>query len=147
VSMLLFQISCKKDAIAETKPSDLPIATKTSLGAVMVDGETITITKEGKISAVPVVADGIIVYGKEEGNSGEPELWKVNVDGTQNQKIDITLPPNFELDIEMGGMKHTQNRIFFAAEDSHLNKHYIYACNLDGSGLTRIIESSEFEME
>jgi hypothetical protein len=157
LSLILVQIGCRKDAIAQIASYVLPIASSTQLGGIMVDGTTITITKEGKISAVPVVIVGPdtppptpepvtyepteIIYVKEEGANDKPEFWKVNMDGTGNQRIPIMLPANFVIEPFDIGFKRTSTKIIFGVQNNNNTgeSNYIYTCNLDGTGLTRVV--------
>lgn len=149
LSLILVQLGCKKDAIAAQIASYvLPIASITNLGGVMVDGTTITINKEGKISTVPIVVVGPvpetvefseIIYVKEDGVDGNPEFWKVNMDGTGNQRIPIVLPANLAIEPNDISFKRTTTKLIFGLSDDD-GSNYIYTCNLDGSGLKRIVE-------
>ncbi|RZJ89397.1 MAG: hypothetical protein EOO20_11095 [Chryseobacterium sp.] len=148
-SLILIQVGCKKDAIAAQIASYvLPIATTTSLGGVMVDGTTIIIDKEGKISTVPIVVVGPvpetvefseIIYVKEEGANGSPEFWKVNMNGTGNQRIPIVVPANLEIEYNEISFKRTTTKLIFCLRGDN-DHNYIYTCNLDGSALKRIVQ-------
>jgi hypothetical protein len=173
ISLLLFQISCKKEANAQASANyTLPIASTTQLGGVMVDGKSILIDKDGKISSTPAVVDikTLAVDGKtivvdKDGklsaiqvptdyneiiyltsiNSGDPgaEIWKVNLDGTGNQKINIALPSDLQIDGNYPGFSRTPTKIIFAAEYKAIKDGtFVYVCNLDGSGLKQILSSS-----
>lgn len=109
-SIILFQLSCKKDAKAETAP------TPTSAGIVLYD-------KEGE------------------------EIWKVNIDGTGNQKVNIVLPANVVFEIGDGGaykLTADAKKIVFQAENTSTNKNQLYSCNIDGSNVKLIVEASEY---
>lgn len=157
LSLILVQLSCKKDSMAAQIASYvLPIASITKLGGVMVDGTTITINKEGKITAVPTVVVGPevpavvefneIIYCHEEGINDYPEFWKVNMNGTGNQRIPIALPANLVIDPFTIGFKRTTTKIIFGVEGSDgEGSRYLYTCNLDGTGLQRVLEIEDEE--
>ncbi|SER85378.1 hypothetical protein [Pedobacter rhizosphaerae] len=144
LSLILVQFSCKKYAVAQMAAYILPIATKTTLGGVMVDGTSITIDKEGKITAIPALLVGQyefdeIIYLKEDGTNDKPEFWKVNLDGTGNVKIPIQLPPDLIIESQDVGFKRTSSRIIFGVESKSTGT-FIYSCLLNGSDLKRIVE-------
>jgi len=124
----------------------LPIASTTKLGGVMVDGTSVIIDKEGKITAVAAIIEySDIVYCKEEGANGDPEFWRVDMTGVVNLPIPIALPANLVIEPFSIGFKRTTNKIIFGAETRQDGdrKRYIYTCNLDGSELKRIMEVEE----
>lgn len=174
-SLLLVQLSCRKDVVAQIANYILPVASKTTLGGVMVDGTSITIDKEGKISSTPTIfapqspiasttalgyvmvdgktividKDGKItapdftnfIYCKEHGTNDKPEIWIMNMDGSANRPIPIALPGGISIEPFDVGLKRTATKIIFGAENQNNRSiHYIYTCNLDGTGLTRMLE-------
>lgn len=101
-SILLFQISCQKEANAKVNNTD---ANK-------------------------------IVFSKNNG-SGAGEIWIANFDGSNQQRVDVSLPTNtvaVSLSVSRDGSK-----IFFSTESDDYIKEGIYTCNIDGSNLTKII--------
>ncbi|MET3979005.1 hypothetical protein ABIB62_001574 [Mucilaginibacter sp. UYP25] len=144
LSIVLFQISCKKDAVAETPTLSAPIATTNTLGLVKPDGTTIKIDATGKISAVstnsPTSAD-IVVYSKL--NATKTEIWKVNIDGSQNQKINIVLPAGVEFNVNDGGafkLTKDASKLIFQAKTTVTDKGSLYSCNIDGSSVKKIVD-------
>ena len=114
----------------------LPIASTDHLGGVMVDGKSVIADKDGKITAVPTIIEySEIIYLKENNLNGGPEMWKVNFDGTDNQKINIILPANLEIDFFNVGFKRTSTKIIFGADykSGKDHNHFLYTCNIDGS--------------
>lgn len=110
-SIILFQLSCKKSAQAET-----PVTNPSSAGIVLYD-------KEGD------------------------EIWKVNIDGTGNQKVNIILPVNVNFEIGDGGaykLTADAKKIVFQAENTSTGKNQLYSCNLDGSSVKLIVEASGY---
>lgn len=154
-SMLIFQASCKKDATAQTNPNGtnytLPAATTSTLGGVMVDGTTIKIDGTGKISAVTSSAadpGSIILYSVRALESDPDEMWRVGLDGSNKQKINITMPAGIELDLSDGGaMKLTPDnkKIIFMARKTTTNQKFIYSCNIDGSNVVKLVDGPDTE--
>lgn len=177
LSLILVQLSCRKDVVAQIASYILPIASKTTLGGVMIDGTSITINNEGKISSTPtifapespiasntglgyVMVDGTTVvidkegritagdyksffYCKEEGTNDNPEIWSVNMDGSGNRPVPIPLPAGILIEPFNIGLKRTATKIIFGAQNKNRHIRYIYTCNLDGSGLMKILETDE----
>lgn len=103
-SMLLFQISCQKQANAKANETG---ANK-------------------------------IVYSKYDGTS-IGEIWTANLDGTNQQKVNVTLPSNtvaISTSVSKDGAK-----IIFSTESDDSAKEGIYTCNIDGTNLIKIINA------
>ena len=84
ISIFIFQVSCKKEATAQTGSTYiLPPATTTTLGGVKPDGITILVDGTGKISTATSSSTDIILYTKSS-NSGPItyEYWVANRDGS-----------------------------------------------------------------
>jgi hypothetical protein len=141
VSILLFQISCKKEATAQSPSYVLPVATTSRLGGVMPDGTTIAIDGTGKISATgSSVQQNKIIYVLQSGPNGSDQLWTVNYDGTGQQLINITLPTG--LTIANGssiGISPDRKSLFFAVRTAtSQGATAIYGCNTDGSNVHKV---------
>ena len=80
-----------------------------------------------------------ILYWKDVDNgSYNGELWKINTDGTGNQKINISLPNNVAFgDGKFAKVTADGKTIFFSTFGGSSSSS-IYKCNIDGSGLTLI---------
>lgn len=103
-SMLLFQISCQKQANARTNDT----------------------------------AANKIAYSKYDGSS-IGEIWTANLDGTNQQKVNVTLPSN-TIAISMSVSKDG-TKIIFSTESDDSSKEGIYTCNIDGTNLSKIINA------
>lgn len=89
---------------------------------------------------------GIVLYDVR--TDTKDEIWKVNIDGTGNQKVNIVLPANVEFNIGDGGnyrLTADAKKIVFNAENNITNKTQLYICNIDGSNLKLIIEGSDID--
>ena len=80
---------------------------------------------------------GIIVFEKNTINGNE--IWKSNYDGTSQSKINIVgLPTNYEI---AGGSQRisADGKILYFLLYTPTGGQHIYKCNIDGSGLTKIV--------
>ncbi|HTD40054.1 MAG TPA: hypothetical protein VK671_05500 [Mucilaginibacter sp.] len=123
LSIILFQISCKKSAVAASN------ATTTS-------------TDQNKL-----------LYLKEfYGNSSTQlfdyaEIWTANADGSSPLKLNITLPTNVVIALTDPKVSRDGKTIFFNAfltDGTHQisNNWSIYACNIDGSNVRQILSDA-----
>ena len=86
VAICLFQISCTKEAVAQTNSTYvLPPATTTTLGGVIV-GNGLSITPTGVLSVNSsvgsVALQNKILFTKESNSTLAAEIWSANYDGT-----------------------------------------------------------------
>lgn len=110
LSITIFQISCQKDADAETPSSQ---------------------------SFTPIEK---VTYIKNH------EMWICNYDGTNNTRVNLSLPSGVILDENDFFLSPDGEKIFFNAgpADSYgtLPKYTeIYSCNNDGSNVTKIVSN------
>jgi hypothetical protein len=147
ISIIIFQLSCKKDATAQTSGTNytLPPATTSTLGGIVV-GNGLSVSSGGTLSdnssTGGVIQLNKIIFSKMPSSTNIPELWTANYDGTNQTKINIVLGANLKID---GGAKLSPNgqKVFFeVAEGSPVIKTHIYSCNLDGTALTQIIDGN-----
>ena len=113
-SIVLFNISCEKEAEAQT--------------------QTTTTTPQNL---------GLILFAKDGDKYNE--IWVAKYDGTAQAKITIASVPT-DADIDRSTMKISPDgkKLFFnmysASSGSVQN---LYSCNVDGTGLTKIISNSD----
>jgi hypothetical protein len=142
ISLLLFDISCKKTANAQSPTYVLPVATTSKLGGVIPDGTTISVDGTGKISAAPTTLApqaGKIIYIKFGATALDSQLWTANYDGSGAQQINITLPANLTLDGDVKISPDHKTIFFTVFPTSGTAVNYIYACNIDGSNVHQVI--------
>jgi len=117
LSIILFQISCKKSADAATTP-------------------TTTVTQQNKIiytKNLPVSGSTGIYYS---------EIWIANYDGSSPQKININLPTGLFVDYTtFVKLSPDQKTIFFRVSDVKQDKigTGFYSANIDGSNAKLIV--------
>jgi hypothetical protein len=145
LSLLLFEISCKKTAKAQSPTYVLPVATTSKLGGVIPDGTTISVDGTGKISAVPTTLApqaGKIIYIKFGATALDNQLWTANYDGSGAQQINITLPANLALDGDIRISPDHKTIFFTVYPTSGTAVNYIYACNIDGTNVHEVISAN-----
>jgi hypothetical protein len=142
ISITLFQISCQQESIAQTTTYTLPPATTTTLGGVIV-GTGLTVNSSGVLSATSSGNTQLnkIVFVKY--NSSIAELWTANYDGTNQTKINITLPAGNIITGEGGNGRLSPDGqiVFFNVEESSTLKWHIYKCNINGTNVQKIIDA------
>lgn len=141
VSVIIFNLSCEKESIAQTNtPYTLPKATTSSLGGVIV-GSGLSVTDNGTISTENF---DIIIFSRNGDKSNE--FWTAKHDGTNQKKISIpSLPTTEVISTDQLRVSPDGKKIFFMIyipNNGGLNKK-LYSCNIDGSGLTKLIDDVE----
>jgi len=108
-SILLFQISCQKEANA--RPNNT--------------------TQQNKL-----------VYFKLNATTS---IWSINIcnwDGSNNIVVPVVLPADVKFNGDVA-ITNDGSKIFFSARGiSNSDIGYMYTCNTDGTGLTKILDSS-----
>ena len=120
----------------------------TGLTAAGTNGQVLTSTGSGTLTwTTPATSSsnnsneltGIIIFGKNI--SGVNEVWKSNFDGSSQSKINIAgLPANYEIPSDSYRISADGKTIFFLLYTPTGGQH-IYKCNIDGSGLSKIINN------
>jgi hypothetical protein len=155
VAICLFQISCTKEAVAQTNSTYvLPPATTTTLGGVIV-GNGLSITPTGILSVNSSVGSLVlqnkILFTKESNSTLAPEIWSANYDGTGASKININLPAGIVFGVDINPRLSPNGvKIFFAAgpansSGTRSSKQDLYSCNADGSGVTLVVSRGAFD--
>lgn len=132
-SIILFQISCKKDAKAQSS-SNLAPATTTKLGGVIPDGSTIAVDAAGKIS---VAQEGKIVFIKYGSATSQSEVWTANYDGSEAAKVNLVLPSTLSVAAH-ANISPDRKTLFVSVFDAKGNAG-IYSCGIDGSNPKLIV--------
>ena len=145
IAIIIFEISCKKEAIAQTGSNyTLPPATNSSLGGIIV-GNGLSVSSNGTLS-VNSSTGGLaqlnkIVYISKHGNGSE--IWTANYDGTNKTKVNYILPTGLKLDFSYGvKLSPDGKKLFFSASTDGYGESAdgIFSCNVDGSNTTKIID-------
>jgi len=150
IAMLLFQMSCKKEAIAVQTLNTGKTATTTTLGSVMVDGTSITVDENGRISTLATttpVQQNKIIYTKNLPIKAVPgqyqgEIWSANYDGSNKKKINIVLPAGLYISYTpFIKLSPDQKTIFFRVVDTKFSKSRtgFYSSKIDGTGAKLVI--------
>lgn len=149
IALTVFQMSCKKEATAQQTGSNyiLPPATNTTLGGIIV-GSGLTVSSNGTLSASSssngnINGIGKILYERYHDNSDNKiEYWTSNYDGTEQAKIPISLPSGLYITGSSARLSTDGKFLFFTVNANGQNTNYIYKCKLDGSELTKVVDSS-----
>lgn len=144
LAISVFQISCQKDAVAQTgSNSTLPAATTNTLGGVIV-GSGLSVTANGTLStnvtSTGVTQQNKIIYSKRVNNV--KEIWSANYDGTNQKKL-ILAPVLTALEVCIDNVSVSpdgQNLFLTASNTSGVSN--IYTCKVDGSNCTKIINGA-----
>lgn len=147
-SIILFEVSCKKTAIAQSSFTLTP-ATTSKLGGVIPDGTSISVDASGKISTVNngTTSQNKIIYVKNiplisNPSSGQfqGQIWIANSDGTNAKQISIVLPSGlFVAYTTFVKLSPDQKTIFFAVDDFTGKDYSFYSANIDGSNAKVIV--------
>ena len=113
-SMLLFQMSCKKEANAQT-------------------------TTTGLKQLNLIVFSKSIYVTTPTGTTSTNEIWTANIDGTNQKKIPITLPSGVKI-LANSKLSPDGKVIIFDVADAANEINLIYSCSIDGSNLKKIID-------
>ncbi|WP_114940253.1 hypothetical protein [Mucilaginibacter endophyticus] len=118
----------------------LQAATTTKLGGVIPDGTTISVDATGKISANAATQVGKLLYGVTGATEPANAIWTSNFDGSNPQKINITMPTGIVIAPDNIRISPDHKTIFFSAHTIPPASilYYLYSCNIDGSNLRQI---------
>ncbi len=139
ISIIIFQMSCKKDATAQTSGTNytLPTATTSSLGGIIV-GNGLSVTSSGILSAISVNSQqNKLIFKKIVGSTSE--IWTANYDGTNSTKVNISLPSGVVFSDDMNPIVSPNGlKIFFTA--GNVFNGDIYSSNIDGTSVLKIVD-------
>ena len=147
LAIIVFQMSCQKEASAQTGTNyTLPIASTSTLGGVIV-GSGLSVTSSGVISvnnSSPTAQVGKVIFKKI--SKASSEIWLCNYDGTNSNKVNITLPSNWYFSDDMTPMMSPDGKkIFFTAgylrANTIIESDVLFVCNNDGTSVIKILEA------
>lgn len=137
IAITLFQISCKKDAIAQTITYTLQPATTSTLGGVIV-GPGLTVDNSGVLSSSGHHND-VILYQKRVPTGYGTEWWTCSKDGSNQRKVNF--PPTITVTQLGVSLLSDKNSVVFsgAVTAIPLGISDIYTMNIDGTNLKKIV--------
>jgi len=139
IAIAVFQISCTKTANSQSPSYTLMPATTSKLGGVIPDGTSISVDANGKISTVAAAPqqEGKLLYGVFGSVETDNAIWTSNYDGTNAQKINITLPTGTVIDPDNLKISPDHQTIFFEAHTIPPSaiSYYLYSCTINGSNV------------
>jgi hypothetical protein len=142
IAITLFQISCQKESNAQTTTYTLPPATTTTLGGVIV-GNGLSATPSGVLSVTPAATSvlNLIVYYKEV-SANVFEVWTAKYDGTNQTKINISLPANTEFhDDTPPQLSPDGAKVFYTLNNTVTFTQSLYTANINGTGSVKILDN------
>jgi len=87
----------------------------------------------------------LIVYTKRLPSSGPDEIWKANIDGTNQQQILVSLPNQFVLSVNGDGgqirITSDKQKIVFKGRNLTTDTISLFSCNLDGTNVQKLIDN------
>jgi hypothetical protein len=110
IAILIFQISCKKEAQAQTNTTP----GLTQLNTILFEKTT--------TAASPTT-----------------ELWTANIDGSNVKKIPIVLPAGLSI-YNASRLSPDGKKVIFEARDATGMGSSLYSCAIDGSNLTKLFD-------
>ncbi len=136
ISIMLFQMGCKKDAIAQNSTYNLPVASSSTLGGIMI-GPGLTIDNTGRLSCPH---DDVILYFKT--TSPKYEWWVCDKNGG-NQRM-VNFPSTITVtNVGVSLLSDKKSVVFSgAASTIPLGISNLYTMNIDGSNLNMIVANS-----
>lgn len=144
IAIALFQISCTKTANSQSPAYTLLPATTSKLGGVIPDGTSIAVDANGKISTVAgsTPQEGKLLYGVFGSVETDNAIWTSNYDGTNAQKIAVTLPTGTVIDPDNLKISPDHQTIFFEAHTiaPAAVAYFLYSCSING-GSAHLIKS------
>ncbi len=144
ISIIIFEISCTKDTIAQNTNYVLPPATNSTLGGIIV-GNGLSITSNGTLSVNAPTSGGTqlnkIIYLQYDPAKSN-EIWIMNYDGSNKTKVNITLPAGIEIHYHYPHLSPDGSKIIFQAgkETATDRDEDIYTCNLNGTNVIKVYD-------
>jgi hypothetical protein len=115
----------------------IPLATNAVVGGVKV-GSGLAIATDGTLSTKSL---DVLVFSKVDDKYNE--FWTANIDGTNQKKISIALPEKAFFSKETIKISPDGKKFFFIANpDESTAQDALYSCNVDGTGLTKLIDKA-----
>ncbi|MCF1714423.1 MULTISPECIES: hypothetical protein [Flavihumibacter] len=152
-TIFIIQVSCQKTSDAQSGGSTyiLPTATSSRLGGIIV-GEGLDVTNNGTLSVKTTTsaAPSLIFFSRSNpaGTRGD-EIWKANIDGSNPQKLNITLPSGYLISLnqatpETNGsaiVVTTDQKIIFRATISSAPWSSLFSCDFNGSNVVKLLDN------
>ena len=154
ISIIIFQISCKKDATAQTGTNyTLPPATTTSLGGIIV-GNGLSVTSNGTLS-VNGTTGGLtqlnkIVYDRFNRTTNTNDgIYIANYDGTNQTKLNIIIPGQANATVGQPRLSPNGLKVFFQVtyQIGGVTSFNVYSCNIDGSNVVKVLDGGANQWE
>lgn len=152
-AVFVFQLSCQKRIEAQSGGGQyiLPPATSTALGGVII-GDGLAVTSNGKLSVVSVSSPSpsIIFFSRTNpGGTRGDEIWKANIDGSNPEKLNITLPSGYLMSLNQATpdtngsalVVTSDKKLVFRATISGSPGSSLFSCDFDGQNVVKLIDN------
>jgi hypothetical protein len=152
-TIFIIQVSCQKTSDAQSGGSSyiLPTATTSRLGGIIV-GEGLNVTNNGTLSVNSNApqAPSIIFFSRSgpTDESGD-EIWKASIDGSNQQKLNITLPNGFVIKLNQASVNTngasllvtSNQKLIFRATSQSTPGSALFSCNFEGGNVVKLLEN------
>ena len=152
LSIFVFQISCQKPVDAQSGGTSytLPPATTSTLGGIIV-GNGLSITSSGVLSVNSISGTTPTLIFFSRTNTTSDEIWKANIDGTGQQKINITMPSGYVISINnqntasgnggnAGALKVINQKLIFLGYKLGVGN-ALFSCDFNGSNVMKLLDN------
>ena len=152
VSAFVFQVSCQKTSEAQSGGSTyiLPSATTSRLGGIIV-GDGLSVTSNGTLSVNSTTSAPSLIFFSRSGISDDAgdEIWKANIDGTNQQKLNITLPNGYRISLNQASVNtngaallvSSNQKLIFRATTSTAPWSSLFSCDFNGSNVVKLLDN------
>lgn len=88
--------------------------------------------------------DTSYVFFSREPVSGQHEIWRINLDGSNEQMLNIVLSGDYLLNVDSDGGQITvitsKRKILFKASSSSIGYSSLFTCSYDGTNVQKIVD-------
>ena len=151
LAIIIFQMSCQKTADAQSGSNYvLPPATTSTLGGIIV-GNGLSITSGGMLSVNATTGTTPTMIFFSRTNASNDEIWKANIDGTNQQKLNISMPSGYVISINTqntssgnggnsGALKAINQKLIFLGYKLGVGN-ALFSCDFNGGNVVKLIDN------
>lgn len=90
------------------------------------------------------VFDSSYIFFSREPVPDQHQIWRINLDGTNEQMLNITLPGDYMLNVDSDGGQITvlksRRKILFKARSNNFGYSSLFTCSYDGTNVQKIVD-------
>lgn len=152
LSILIFQVSCQKEVIAQNPSYVLPAATTNTLGGVIV-GNGLSVTSGGVLSVNTTSSSAELIVFLKRNVNNQFEIWTADANGGNQKLVPISLPIGYSYSFGLEGgqlkLSSDKSKIYFTASNSNnvSSPTSIFSCSITGSNVTKLIDGCYFNFD